>query len=279
MKLIIAATLVLLSSLTYAGEWIADPVSSCQVWNAYPSPGETISWSGACSNGKATGKGTLQWYLNGKPNGRYEGEYRDGKLNGRGVYTWPHGTRYEGEFRDGKRNGRGVYTWPDGSGYTGGWYNDYFSGFGTLTLVRGNSSIESYWEREGKGKWIGNNYVVQGMFEEDRLVRNCPSERECQRQLAAEEKAAREYANRPYREGDYVCVKLWNNTGFCGNVDRVAGNRLKVEISTVDCGGLIGVCNADSSCSGGRDIGSSRGFGNATVGDTVWIEKYCVTSR
>ena len=60
---------------TWAGEWIADSTTGCQVWNGNPSPGDSISWSGSCTNGKATGKGVLQWYLNGNPQGRYEGDY------------------------------------------------------------------------------------------------------------------------------------------------------------------------------------------------------------
>jgi len=48
------------------------------------------------------------------PSGRrYEGEWKDDKLNGQGVYTYTDGTRYEGEFKDSKYNGQGVMTYPD----------------------------------------------------------------------------------------------------------------------------------------------------------------------
>ncbi len=62
-RLIIVTTLSFMSFVAHAGEWIADAKTGCQVWNPAPSPGESISWSGPCSNGKATGTGTLQWYL------------------------------------------------------------------------------------------------------------------------------------------------------------------------------------------------------------------------
>eukprot|EP01028_Stygiella_incarcerata_P009245 TRINITY_DN4352_c0_g1_i2.p1 TRINITY_DN4352_c0_g1~~TRINITY_DN4352_c0_g1_i2.p1 ORF type:complete len:130 (-),score=29.09 TRINITY_DN4352_c0_g1_i2:224-613(-) len=45
---------------------------------------------------------------------KYEGEWKDGKRNGKGMRTWLSGQKYEGEWKDGAMNGKGVYTWPDG---------------------------------------------------------------------------------------------------------------------------------------------------------------------
>ena len=102
---------------TSAGEWIADASTQCQVWNSNPSPNESIKWSGPCSDGKASGKGVLQWFKNGVPDGQDEGEFRDGKMHGKGISTTADGIRYEGVFFDGKPNGNGVltFTYPDGS--------------------------------------------------------------------------------------------------------------------------------------------------------------------
>lgn len=36
-------------------------------------------------------------------------------MDGSGIEIYLNGKKYEGEFKDGKRNGQGVYTWPDGS--------------------------------------------------------------------------------------------------------------------------------------------------------------------
>ena len=93
----------------------------------------------------------------------------------------------------------------------------------------------------------------------------------------AARQAAQEAASR-YREGDSVCIRQWQGTGYCGNIDRVSGDRLKVEITKVDCGGWIGRCNGDP-CSGGRTIGPRGDPSVSGVGDFVWTEKYCVTSR
>jgi hypothetical protein len=104
--------------------WIADARTGCHVWNDVPRPKETVTWSGGCSNRFAEGKGVLQWFVDGKPGQRYEGEYRYGRLNGRGVLHYGATTehvsiRYEGEFRDGQESGRGVETWADGRRYEG----------------------------------------------------------------------------------------------------------------------------------------------------------------
>ena len=36
----------------------------------------------------------------------YQGEWRNGKMHGHGIYTWTTGDRFEGDWRDGKINGR-----------------------------------------------------------------------------------------------------------------------------------------------------------------------------
>ena len=40
----------------------------------------------------------------------YIGEYKDGKRNGQGTFTYPCGFNYVGEWQNGKRNGQGTYT-------------------------------------------------------------------------------------------------------------------------------------------------------------------------
>jgi clan AA aspartic protease (TIGR02281 family) len=59
--------------------------------------------------------------------GSYDGDFRDGKRDGHGVYTWPSGGRYQGEWRDNKRNGHGIFVTPTGDRYEGEWSGDKFS--------------------------------------------------------------------------------------------------------------------------------------------------------
>jgi hypothetical protein len=43
-----------------------------------------------------------------------QGEWKEDKKNGKGVFMWANGDRYEGEWKDDKPNGRGVKTWAKG---------------------------------------------------------------------------------------------------------------------------------------------------------------------
>ena len=54
----------------------------------------------------------------------YEGEMKDGKPHGRGIYIWSSGNMYEGEWREGKQDGQGTYTWSSGEKYEGEWKGD-----------------------------------------------------------------------------------------------------------------------------------------------------------
>lgn len=42
-------------------------------------------------------------------NGKYEGEWKDGKYHGQGIRIFPGGEKYKGEWKKGKHQGRGTY--------------------------------------------------------------------------------------------------------------------------------------------------------------------------
>ena len=79
---LVAWALTAAAALAEHGRWQqVENNPSCSVWNAYTQPNVTVTWSGACVNGKAQGRGVLVWAYGS----RYEGEFRDGKCHGRGV--------------------------------------------------------------------------------------------------------------------------------------------------------------------------------------------------
>ena len=105
----------------------------CKTWIAVPNPVASVTWTGECVAGQATGRGVLQWMLNGNATDRYEGDMSKGKMHGNGVLQYADGRRYEGMFRDGMRSGRGTLTYPNGIKYVGDWAKDRPNGRGTLT--------------------------------------------------------------------------------------------------------------------------------------------------
>ncbi|HZR02150.1 MAG TPA: hypothetical protein VFA81_03125 [Burkholderiales bacterium] len=116
--------------------WIADK-NGCKVANPYPRPGETITWSGECKGGFAHGNGVLQWYLNGKPDDRYEGTMEQGWAEGHGVLRKGDGGTYDGNWKHSMQEGLGRYDAPDGSVYDGEWKNGKPNGSGQFRTPDG----------------------------------------------------------------------------------------------------------------------------------------------
>jgi len=55
----------------------------------------------------------------------YKGNVKNGKPHVQGTETLSDGKKYEGEWKDGKRNGQGTFTYPDdGRKYEGEWKGD-----------------------------------------------------------------------------------------------------------------------------------------------------------
>jgi hypothetical protein len=40
---------------------------------------------------------------------KYIGEFRDGKEEGEGTFSWPNGNKYIGKWKDGKMNGYALF--------------------------------------------------------------------------------------------------------------------------------------------------------------------------
>ena len=51
----------------------------------------------------------------------YVGEWKNGKYNGQGTFTWSDGGKYVGEWKDGMRSGQGTQTYISGKKVVGVW--------------------------------------------------------------------------------------------------------------------------------------------------------------
>lgn len=137
--------------------------ASCVVWDDDPAEEVSVTWTGGCINGRASGRGSLTWRFvaDGKPQehacrgdmrngklhgqaacawsngGRYDGGWSDGRQHGRGVEYFDDGSRYEGGFWLGPREGRGTYDFADGGRYEGGWHDNAMHGEGTRFYSNG----------------------------------------------------------------------------------------------------------------------------------------------
>jgi hypothetical protein len=164
-----------------AADWVQDSVGSLGHRKLMPR-------AGACENGLAPGCAFIdrQWFGD-RPNEHYEGEFRNGGLNGHGIYTWSDGRRYEGEFRDSKLNGYGVLTWPDGSSYEGEWADSRASGVGKLTTANGTFNgiwTDGCFPRGRTWMVVGSDLDVCQVFKRHRVAAMAGGD-EAQRQLAA----------------------------------------------------------------------------------------------
>lgn len=146
---------------------------------------------GSMKNGRYEGEGTHIWaagfryegqWKDGQRHGRgiqiekdgsrYEGQWKDDQKNGKILERLANGTSYEGDYKNNLRNGKGVMTWSNGSYYEGGFKDDQRNGFGRLELLKNDDSIKS-WENSNQGAWLGDTYVIEGIFKNNQLEKKC----------------------------------------------------------------------------------------------------------
>ena len=191
LRSVLFSALSLCSVVASAGDWTADPATGCTAWNPNPQPGETITWSGACVDGKASGEGTLTYvqngaaaqtitcssFVEGKCSGKQkitladgttnEGEVSSGSWQGKLVVTKPNGDRFEWQFVDGKRDKKGVFSSTDGHRYEGDFDGIKRSGKGVYVWPDGTRYEGDFVDnkRTGKGTLTGSNgFRYEGDF-------------------------------------------------------------------------------------------------------------------
>jgi 1-phosphatidylinositol-4-phosphate 5-kinase len=123
----------------------------------------------------------------------YSGQFKDGKMNGRGVLLWPPGDRYEGEWRDGTQNGQGTFAAADGSMYFGGWANGQMDGQGVFKPAPPASIV--YLRVYDKGQLIKETSLRVDNTKDDKRKRQYKD---------AKKKAAAAAPTRPLQPGEVI---------------------------------------------------------------------------
>jgi hypothetical protein len=134
------------------GEYIKDaPVTNCI--------------AGDCKEGR----GTYQ-----DANGKYEGEWRDGRPSGKGKIEYANGESYQGDFVDGIRAGQGSFVSKlKGTAYEGEWEMDAPNGVGKMTFSDGSvfEGDVMQWRPQGKGVLKSlNGMIYTGEFVEGKAT-------------------------------------------------------------------------------------------------------------
>ena len=138
-------------------------------------------YEGIIINGKKEIRG-IMLYKNG---GKYKGEWKNDKRNGKGVFTSVNynnpnlpGIKYEGEFNNDRIEGFGIAKYSSGDKYEGEWKNNKQYGKGTLIYIGGGKYVGEwkygkldgegiYYLKNGErfeGKFIDNKYNGYGKY-------------------------------------------------------------------------------------------------------------------
>ncbi len=150
------------------GNWLHDEFISLTKEVTIDYDGGT--YNGLIFNNVPNGKGKMTYN-----NGNYFGEWKDGKKNGIGQYTWKEGDVYEGEWKDNKRSGKGKYIWKNGGVYEGDFLDGKLDGKGVRVFSDG-IIYDGEWKdskKSGQGilKDASGVIIDQGVWEEDKCVR------------------------------------------------------------------------------------------------------------
>jgi len=90
-------------------------------------------YEGQFRAGKRDGGGTYS-YADGR---RYVGQFLQGLYHGSGALSFADGTEYRGGFLRGKKHGMGSFMWPDGRKYVGMWQQGRTDGKGVMVELDG----------------------------------------------------------------------------------------------------------------------------------------------
>jgi hypothetical protein len=118
------------------------------VWDPMPSKDLTFTWepdAGPDADRRvASGNGRLTWRLKAKPSydpsgtyAEYIGRIHEGRPDGFGTFALRDGSFYEGSWKDGRIEGKGLLRFEDGAEYAGMFHDGEANGQGTFIDIDG----------------------------------------------------------------------------------------------------------------------------------------------
>lgn len=114
--------------------------------------GTCVLFQGYWRNGIKEGRGRVISTIGNV----YEGEWKNGQCEGKGIYIYGPGDdrlRYEGDFVNNWMNGRGTLYFRDGSKYVGQMENEVRHGYGKMIYNKGVRVVYGMWENDLKVKY------------------------------------------------------------------------------------------------------------------------------
>lgn len=129
----------------------------------YPSGAKYI---GQFKNGKIHGKGVL-YFSNGD---KYQGDWVDHYRTGRGTLLKAKGGEYTGDFKKNKFDGIGKFIYPTGDIYVGEWVDNIAQGEGEYSFVNGNQYVGKF--KAGKFHGKGTMYYTDDSYFEGLWAKN-----------------------------------------------------------------------------------------------------------
>ena len=118
--------------------------------------GNTVRYVGSFLNGMYNGKGTM--FFN---NGAFlTGEWKNGKLNGKGSFLSGTGILYIGEFVNGVKEGKGIFFYKDNGMIVGNFSNDKLNGR-CIQIFTDGSVISDVNYKDDKRNGMGYQYEIK----------------------------------------------------------------------------------------------------------------------
>lgn len=139
----IIATIIILSAAVFISEGLR--AQKCESGNCMKGKGVMVwpdaRYDGQWKNGTMEGSGTMLW----KDGKRYTGGWKAGVFSGKGKLIWESGDMYEGTFANGKMEGQGTMKWKSGDRFDGQWKNNTMNGTGTMRYANG-MTVKGSWK-------------------------------------------------------------------------------------------------------------------------------------